>query len=75
MATWRLETFKINALFGLTNAFIDVGLTFCIASCIGQLRWHWFKAKGHRMDWPDIMSNARDAPGALKLFFKKSVLK
>jgi hypothetical protein len=71
-ATWPFH-FHVNAVFALTNAFIDAALMFCIAACIGQLRWHWFKNRAHRMDWLDIMTNARGAPGAARMLFKKAM--
>ena len=55
-AWWPFD-FKPNPAFALANAFVDAALTFCISSCIGQLRWHWYQRKAQSMEWLDIFSN------------------
>jgi hypothetical protein len=69
-ATWPFS-FKINALFAFLTSLIEAAVSFYLASCIGQLRWHFYMKKAHRMGWLDIMTDARGPPGALRLIFKR----
>jgi hypothetical protein len=71
-ATWPFS-FKINALFAFLTSLIEATVSFYLASCIGQLRWHFYMQKAHRMGWLDIMTDARGPPGALRLILKRGM--
>jgi len=73
-ATWPFD-FKINAAFALITAFMEATMAFYVASCIGQMRRHWYKRKANRLDWLDAMSEARGPHGAAKLLFRPGMLK
>ena len=71
-ATWPFQ-FKINAVFALLTAFMEASMSFYVAASIGQMRWHWYRRKAHRLDWLDIMTNARGAAGATRMLFKRGM--
>ena len=62
---------KINAVFAFITTFIEAALAFYVGAAIGQLRWHWYKKKEHRLVWLDIMTNARQPSGAMRLLFRR----
>ena len=66
---------KINAVFAFLTTFLEAAVAFYVGACIGQLRWYWFKKKQHRLDWLEIMTEARQPPGAMQLIFRRGMQK
>ncbi|KAK4984803.1 hypothetical protein LTR50_006373 [Elasticomyces elasticus] len=63
---------KINSIFALLTTLLEATLSFFVGACIGQLRWHWFK-KSQRLEWLDVMTNARTPAGAARLIGTRGV--
>ena len=64
---------KINAVFAFLTTILEAAIMFYVGACIGQLRWYWFKKKQHRLDWLEIMTEARQPPGAMRLLVRKGM--
>lgn len=71
-ATWPFK-FKIKAVFALITAFLEASMSFYVVACIGQMRWHLYRRRAHRLEWLDITTNARGAAGATRLIFKRGM--
>lgn len=67
------HNWKINAVFAFLTTFLEAAIAFYVGACIGQLRWYWFKKKQHRLDWLEIMTEARQPPGAARLLARKGM--
>ena len=62
---------KINSVFAFLTTILEASITFFVAACIGQLRWHWYRKNQHRLDWLEIMTDAQRPSGAMRLLFRK----
>lgn len=69
------HSWKINAVFAFITTFLEAACMFYVGAALGQLRWHWFKTKEHRLKWLDIMTNARAPTGALRFLMTKGMLR
>lgn len=67
------HTWSINSVFAFLTTILEASVMFYVAASMGQLRWHWYRTKQHRLDWLEIMTDASRPSGAMRLLFRKGM--
>jgi len=61
----------INTLVSIFSSLIKVGLLFCVAECLGELKWIWFERPQALSDFDRFDSASRGPWGACGLIVKR----
>jgi hypothetical protein len=63
------HSFQLNSVIALLDTTMTASLTFVLSSCLGQLKWTWFKGQKERLVWLDRLAHASTIVGAMQLIF------
>ncbi|KAK5678655.1 hypothetical protein LTS10_009099 [Elasticomyces elasticus] len=59
--------FQLNSMLALLTTCFDAVLMYALASCLGQLKWLWFRARVGYLIWLDRFAHASTAVGSISL--------
>ena len=60
-------TLQLNSLLALLATCFDAVLMFALASCLGQLKWTWYRTQDKPLIWMDRFSHGSTAAGAMQM--------